>query len=103
MKINTEVSAGVSTQQTGRTEEVSRVQSQQGQKVSTGSAGGDQVDLSSLAERVAEATAAAETDQANKVDRLAALYQSGQYRVDSSKVSAAIVQHALDQGSEIPK
>jgi len=57
--------------------------------------GGDSISISDLSTRISEALSAAELSSANRVSRLAALYSSGAYQIDSTKLSRAIVDRAL--------
>jgi anti-sigma28 factor (negative regulator of flagellin synthesis) len=59
----------------------------------------DQVEISSLSENVASASSALQTQQADRVSHLAAVYAKGQYQVDSAQLSHALVSHALASGS----
>jgi len=63
-----------------------------------GSSAADQVEISSLSENVANASSALETQQAERVSHLAAVYAQGQYQVDSVQLSHALVSHALASG-----
>jgi anti-sigma28 factor (negative regulator of flagellin synthesis) len=73
-------------------------------KPSTGSAYGspstapasDGIDLKSQSGLVSQALASGTTDRANRVEQLRALYQSGQYQVDSTALSQSIVGAALN-------
>jgi hypothetical protein len=60
-------------------------------RISSGVAGGDQVQVSSVAESISAGTAALNQQRANRVSQLSALYAGGKYTVDSAKVSAALV------------
>jgi anti-sigma28 factor (negative regulator of flagellin synthesis) len=57
------------------------------------------VEISSLSGRIADASSASATAQANRVQQLGALYSSGRYQVDSAAVSRSIVSQALLAGS----
>ena len=63
------------------------------------SSGGDHVSISSLSESIAAAGHADEVQQASRVRQLGALYQSGQYRVDSAQLSRSLVSQSLDSTS----
>jgi hypothetical protein len=58
-------------------------------------AGEDRVEISALSEGVDGANRALEAGDASRVQRLAALYQTGAYQVDSLQVSRALVSDAI--------
>ncbi len=60
----------------------------------------DRVEFSSTLEQLGRATAAEGEVRAQKVERLAALYASGSYRVDAAQVSRAMVAEAVSAGRE---
>jgi anti-sigma28 factor (negative regulator of flagellin synthesis) len=86
--------AGAGASETSRAHEVSRATT--GGKAASGSAasGEDQVEISS----VSSTLAAQGSQRAARVQELAAAYQSGNYRVNSTDVSKAIVNNALKAG-----
>jgi len=86
--------AGAAASGTGRTQELSHPAT--GGKPSSGasSSGEDQVQISSLSSSLA----ANESQRAARVQQLAALYQGGQYEVNSMDVSRALVNHAIQAG-----
>lgn len=89
--------AGTGASEATRTQDLSRATT--GGKPSSGvsSSGEDQVQISSLSSTL---TADGSTHAA-RVQQLSAVYQSGQYQVNSMDVSRAIVNHALtSQGTE---
>ena len=57
--------------------------------------GEDQVEVSSTASSIGAAVSAQNTDRANRVRQLGALYAGGQYSADSFKISQALVSGAL--------
>lgn len=68
----------------------------------TGSAantGADQVDISTLSGNIASSSSALASQQASRVQQLAALYAKGQYQVDARQLSSALVSRALASGS----
>lgn len=92
--------AGLGASETSRAQEVSRATT--GGKPSSGSAasGEDQVEISSLSSTLA----AQGSEHAARVQQLAAVYQSGNYQVNSMDVSKAMVDNALKAGgSEGPQ
>lgn len=65
------------------------------QKARTADAGSDGIDLGSQAGLLAQAHSAGAGERAGNVERLRALYQSGQYQVDPTALSQAIVTATL--------
>src|SRR5579863_6961449 len=63
------------------------------------SGGGDHVSISSLSESIAAASHADEVQQSSRIRQLSALYQSGQYHVDSLQLSRTLVSQALDSST----
>ncbi len=66
---------------------------------STASIGTDQIDISSFAGNVAASLSALAGEQAARVSDLAAIYAKGQYQVDATQLSRALVSRALGGGS----
>ena len=62
--------------------------------ISSGVAGGDQVQVSSVTELISVGTAALNQQRASRISQLSALYAGGKYTVDSASVSAALVDSA---------
>jgi anti-sigma28 factor (negative regulator of flagellin synthesis) len=59
----------------------------------------DQVEISSLFGNIASGATALAEQQAARVSQLAALHASGQYQVDSTQLSRALVSEAIASGS----
>jgi anti-sigma28 factor (negative regulator of flagellin synthesis) len=59
---------------------------------------GDSVEISGISSRLTESNAADGVQRANRVSQLAALYARGQYQVNSSSLSQALVSQALSGG-----
>lgn len=87
--------AGAGASEAARTQELSRTSA--GSKSSSGytSGGEDQVQISSLSSSL---TAQA-NDRAARLQELASVYQSGQYQVNPTNVSRAIVNQAIQAGA----
>lgn len=98
VRIPTENLGNTAASQTSRTAETPRTPNTAG-KSGAAASGEDQVEISSLSESIASASRVDESQQANRVRQLSALYQSGRYQVDSMNVSRAIVAQALSSGS----
>jgi anti-sigma28 factor (negative regulator of flagellin synthesis) len=83
--------AGAGASEATRTQDLSRATTG-GKPTSGASSGGeDQVQISSLS----SALVAGESQRAARVQELSAAYQTGQYQVNSTDVSRAMVNHAL--------
>lgn len=96
LRIQNDNLAGVALPGAGRTDEISQPSgSSNPASARSGQPSADSVDISSLSQNVAAASNAQAAQQAGRVKQLAALYQSGQYSVDSASVSRAIVSQAL--------
>lgn len=95
IRIYNEGLAGAAASDTSRVQELSRP-SVGGKPSSSNASGEDQVQISSLSEGVGAQTA----QHAARVQNLKALYESGRYQANSSDVSRALVNHALQAGAE---
>jgi len=96
IRIYNEGVAGSAASEAHRAEELSRVHSPSKQpSVGQAGSGEDQIQISSLSEAIAAQGKVQSAHQADRVRHLAAVYQSGQYHVDSRKVSSALVANAL--------
>jgi len=60
-------------------------------RISSGVEGGDQVQVSSVAESISAGTSSLNQQRANRVSQLGALYAGGKYTVDSARVSGALI------------
>jgi anti-sigma28 factor (negative regulator of flagellin synthesis) len=58
-------------------------------------AGEDQVDVSSVTSSIGAAVSANNAARSNRVQQLGAIYASGQYKVDSAKISQSLISSAL--------
>jgi flagellar biosynthesis anti-sigma factor FlgM len=87
--------AGAGTSGTSRTQEVSTPHSGSKPASAATSSGEDQVQISSLSSTLSSHG----SDRAARVAQLAASYQSGSYQVNSTAVSKAMVNHALQAGA----
>ncbi|HUI55990.1 MAG TPA: flagellar biosynthesis anti-sigma factor FlgM [Bryobacteraceae bacterium] len=96
IRIYNEGVAGSAASEAHRAEELSRANAPSKQpSVGQIGSGEDQIQISSLSEHIAAQGSVQSAQQADKVRHLAAVYQSGQYHVDSRKVSSALVANAL--------
>jgi hypothetical protein len=87
--------AGTAASETSRAQELTRAAGAGKPTGGTGVTGEDQVQISSLS----EALNAQATQRAAHIQNLAAVYQSGNYQVNSVDVSRALVNHALAAGT----
>lgn len=86
--------AGAGASEASRIQELSRATTGGKQTSGASSGGEDQVQISPLSSSLA----AQGSDRAARVQQLAAAYQSGNYQVNPTEVSRAIVNHALLSG-----
>lgn len=96
MKIPSENPQGAASTQVQRSAELisaAKSQSRNGNRIDN--SGEDRLEISSFADRVSAATASHMTQRTQRVKELTALYQSGRYEVDTSKLSQALVNSAL--------
>ncbi|HXI40130.1 MAG TPA: flagellar biosynthesis anti-sigma factor FlgM [Bryobacteraceae bacterium] len=63
----------------------------------TETAGGDRAEISSLAGTVSQAITTHMAERAQRVEKLAAEYRSGQYNVSARSASQALVRDALER------
>jgi hypothetical protein len=87
--------AGAAASETSRAEQLARTAGTGKPGAGTGAVGEDQVQISSLS----EAVTAAQTQRSATLQRLAAVYQSGNYQVNSADLSHALVNNALQAGA----
>jgi hypothetical protein len=100
MKISSDQSTAISSGAPARLDELSPAQARTGTRIGGTGTGDDLVDVSSLAEQLARASAGEEGEQTQKVGRLAAIYRSGEYRTDALEASRALIRDALARGTE---
>lgn len=98
VRIYTDGLAGASLPGAGRTDELSRAPGTGRTGAGPVGAGEDRVEISALSENIASTGTLVDAQRADRVSHLAALYQSGRYEVDPSKVSHAMVSSALRGG-----
>jgi len=88
---------GASGAEAARTQETQRTESagSAGKSGASGSSGSDRVEFSSSLGNLSRIVASEGADRAARVQQLAALYQSGNYRPNSAATSRAMVGEAL--------
>ena len=60
-------------------------------------AGGDQVQVSAIAQRISTELATQDASRADRVNQVAASFEGGTYSIDSAQVSGAMVADALNR------
>jgi hypothetical protein len=98
MKVYDSNLTGTSAAQTGRTQETQKGGNQNARTGAVKSGSEDRVEFSSTLSRLSNAMAADGSSRASHVQALAAQYQSGKYRPDSSATSKGMVSEALSEG-----
>jgi hypothetical protein len=92
LKVQNDPPAGIGPSEVSRAGQSASITGGSGKsRISSGSEGGDQVQVSSVAESISAGTSALNQQQANRVSQLGALYAGGRYTVDSARVSAALI------------
>jgi len=90
---------GASATEAGRTQELQKPdRSGSGQSSAAHGAGSDRVEFSGTLGRLSRALTTSNLDRSNRVQALAAQYQSGRYRVDPLATSRAMISEALNAG-----
>ena len=90
--------SGPSVGESNRSQEAQRPGSRANGAGASGS--GDRVELSSSLGRLSHAMAAFESSRSERVQALAAQYQSGNYRPDSKATSRAMVAQSISLGEQ---
>jgi hypothetical protein len=92
LRVQNDPSAGIGSSEVNRTGQSASITGGSGKsRISSGIEGGDQVQVSSVAESISAGASALSQQRANQVSQLSALYAGGKYTVDSAKVSAALI------------
>ncbi|HUA64059.1 MAG TPA: flagellar biosynthesis anti-sigma factor FlgM [Verrucomicrobiae bacterium] len=95
IRIQNDGLSGSAAAETSRTQDVVQIGSQSSNAASRSGGPADSVEISSLFNRISDASNSLESAQNKRVSYLAQLYQSGRYQVDSTAVSRALVSQAL--------
>jgi anti-sigma28 factor (negative regulator of flagellin synthesis) len=104
MKIQNDGLTGSNPLESGRTAPVTSPANSSvpgGSKIS--GAEGDSVEISGISSRLAESNATDGVQRENRVSQLAALYARGEYQVNSSSLSRALVSQSLSGGESASK
>jgi anti-sigma28 factor (negative regulator of flagellin synthesis) len=92
IRVHNDPPAGIGPSEVGRTgQQPASIVGSGKSGISSGVEGGDQVQVSSVAESISAGTSALNQQRANRVSQLSALYAGGKYTVDSTRVSAALI------------
>lgn len=92
LKVQNDASAGVGSPDVSRAAQSGSTTAVFGRsRISSSVAGGDQVQVSSVAESIAAGASELNQQRASRVSQLSVLYAGGKYTVDSARVSAALV------------
>jgi len=99
LKIGNPIHSSNSSGATGRPDGILGPETTQGtlRPASTVPNGGDQIEISSLTERIAEGLNATSVRHAEKVAHLTALYNSGRFSPSPADTSRALIAHAIDK------
>jgi anti-sigma28 factor (negative regulator of flagellin synthesis) len=93
--------AGTSAAESGRAAETVKISGDSNKGTAKSSdRSGDRVELSSTLGHLARAMESFGSARSSRVEALAALYQSGNYRVDSAATSRAMIGEALAAGAK---
>jgi anti-sigma28 factor (negative regulator of flagellin synthesis) len=95
MKVTSQTSTGASTTGATSAQEIQKSSSGGYAASARSGAGGDTVELSSTLGSLSRAMDSYSSSRANQVQALAAQYQSGSYRADSSAISRGMISEAL--------
>ena len=106
MRINDQNLQGISPPATGASQQVRPAEQQNSATAASGRAGGsDQVQLSSLADRMGAASLAADApataERSARIAQLSKLVQSGNYNPDPEKVADSMIRDMLPGGGSV--
>ncbi|HXE64361.1 MAG TPA: flagellar biosynthesis anti-sigma factor FlgM [Bryobacteraceae bacterium] len=100
IRIQNEVISGGVSPEVNRTGEMGHAGAGSGRgRVGTGTAGGDQVEISSTAQTFSDGVHASGVQNSARVKELSALYASGHYHVDAHQVSRALVNSSISSAA----
>jgi hypothetical protein len=102
LRIGNHAASDASIAPAGRADEARRLglAAAQARARTTGAAGEDRIEISSLTERINDSLSAQSALGAERVRQLAALVQSGRYVPDARRISQALVSRALTGNSQ---
>jgi anti-sigma28 factor (negative regulator of flagellin synthesis) len=97
MRVDDRNLTGTAPAQSGRTQQTGKSNRNQAVRTGTAATGetGDRVELSNTLETLSRAMSAFGSERANRVQALAAQYQSGSYHADSAATARGMVSEAL--------
>jgi anti-sigma28 factor (negative regulator of flagellin synthesis) len=100
IRIQNDAISGGASHEVNRTGEAGHAGAGSGRnRIGTGTAGGDQVEISSAAQTFSEGVHTASPQHSARVKELSALYASGRYHVDSQQVSRALVNSGISSAA----
>jgi anti-sigma28 factor (negative regulator of flagellin synthesis) len=99
MRVNDRNALGSAAAETGRAQETQKTGREEGARSGRADSSGDRVELSSNLGRLSQAISSFSSQRAERVQSLAAEYQSGSYRPDAQATSRAMITDALTAGS----
>jgi hypothetical protein len=92
LRVQNDPPAGIGPSEVGNAGQSASIAGGSGKsRISSGIEGGDQIQISSVAESINAGISALHQQRANRVSQLSALYAGGKYTVDSASVSAALI------------
>jgi anti-sigma28 factor (negative regulator of flagellin synthesis) len=101
MKIYDSNTSGIPAGGAQRTQETQQAdRSSAGRSTTAGSGNGDRVEFSGTLGRLSRVLSTFQADRSNRVQALAAQYQSGTYQPDSAATSRAIIAESLGGAAE---
>jgi len=104
IRIQNDVISGGASHEVNRTGEAGHAGAGSGRsRVGSGTASGDQVEISSAAQTFSDGVHASSVQHSARVKELSALYASGHYHVDSHQVSRALVNSGISSAGPAGK
>lgn len=94
VRVQTSGVSGTGATETKRAEQASGIPRHESDS-RVGHGADDRIEISSLSAAISAASDADRSNRAEHVRAIGALYQSGQYQVDSAKLASAMVSHGL--------
>ena len=99
MRVNDRNALGSAAAEAGRAQETQKTGREDNVRSGTADSSGDRVELSSNLDRLSQAISSFSSQRADRVQSLAADYQSGRYRADALATSRAMITDALSAGN----
>ena len=99
MRVNDRNALGSAAAETARAQETQKTGREESARSGKTDSSGDRVELSSNLGRLSQAISSFTSQRAERVQSLAAEYQSGRYRPDAAATSRAMITDALSGGN----